>query len=282
MISQEHYRHFSEAAVKSVTPVSGGSINEAFQLSLGDDQRLFLKKNSAAEFPLMFEKEAKGLDLLRTGTSMIPETIAVWEENSEQFLLLTWIQPGSASAQHWEKAGKELANIHRTSNSSYGLGHSNFMGSLPQANALTQSFSEFFINSRLDAQLKISRDNKLLDASALKKFERFYRRIDEIVPQENPALVHGDLWTGNLLQSLDGIYFIDPAVAFSHREVDIAMTTLFGKPPESFYNGYNCNFKLQKGWEDRCRFFNLYPLLVHLNLFGVSYQQQILNTINIF
>jgi fructosamine-3-kinase len=112
--------------------------------------------------------------------------------------------------------------------------------------------------------------------SELSQFERLYHKLPGLFPKEKPRLVHGDLWSGNYLIDQDSNpVLIDPAAYFGHREVDIAMTRLFGGFDEAFYKSYNEVFPLETGWKDRIDLYNLYPLLIHVNLFGSGYVQQV-------
>ena len=106
------------------------------------------------------------------------------------------------------------------------------------------------------------------------------KKIDLIIPVEKPSLLHGDLWIGNVINSFEVPYLIDPAIYYGHREMDLAMSKLFGGFHDDFYSTYNENYPLIAGWEDRRDIYNLYPLLVHLNLFGRSYYSKILTIVN--
>jgi protein-ribulosamine 3-kinase len=272
----------SDAQVVSQTPVSGGSINECFHVKLADGQAFFLKRNTLQEFPGMFETEKKGLEMLAQSGAPTPHVLAVWEEAPHQFLLQEFLEQHPSTPSQWETAGEHLAKLHRTTADSFGLDHTNYMGSLMQRNNFCGSFQEFFIVYRLGDQIRIARDSNLLESSLVRAFERLFLRFDELVPLEKPALIHGDLWSGNMHETKSGIYFIDPAVAFSHRETDIAMTQLFDKLPEAFYWSYNEAYPMEKGWIDRVELFNLYPLLIHLNLFGQTYLSAIQSTLKRF
>ena len=136
---------------------------------------------------------------------------------------------------------------------------------------------------RLDKQVRLALRNGLLDASAEKLFEKLYVTLDEILPEEPPHLVHGDLWSGNFIVSEEGkACLIDPAVYYGNREVDLAMSTLFGGFSPEFYSSYNEEFPLLEGWKERLDIYNLYPLLIHLNLFGSSYLGSILSVLRRF
>ena len=116
-----------------------------------------------------------------------------------------------------------------------------------------------------------------------RKFSALFERLPDIFPAEKPALLHGDLWSGNYITGKNGeAWLIDPAVYYGNREADIAMTRLFGGFNATFYSAYNDEYPLESGWEERLDYFNLYPLLVHINLFGSSYLNQIQNILSKF
>jgi fructosamine-3-kinase len=155
------------------------------------------------------------------------------------------------------------------------------MGSLPQSNKKHTTWNEFFVEERLKKQVSLAGDYFSFSDHAA--FDRLYKRLDALLPVEPPALLHGDLWGGNYMISPAGkACLIDPAVYYGHREVDISMTTLFGGFDEHFYFSYEEEYPLEKGWRERLDIFKLYPLLIHLNLFGSGYLGSILNTIRRF
>ncbi len=219
----------------------------------------------------MFQAEAEGLRLLKNGGATCPDVIAIHEIENEQFLVLSYHPPKGANNHQWKDAGEMLAKLHKTSHEKFGLNHDNFMGSLSQTNCETDSFSEFFVNCRLLPQVKMARDQSKLNAAHSRHFDLLFEKLESLIPQEKPSLVHGDLWMGNFHETALGVMLIDPAIAFSHREVDLAMTRMFGSPPEDLYKSYDSEFPLEAGFEERTSLFNLYPLLIHLNLFGESY-----------
>ena len=154
------------------------------------------------------------------------------------------------------------------------MDHDNYIGSLKQSNTYYNDGVEFFINTRLVPQLE--KLNSLNNNRFFKKFDVLFNLLNEIIPVYQPSLLHGDLWSGNFLIDHNGhACIIDPAVYYGNREADIAMTKLFGGFPNHFYELYNEEFQLQAGWENRIEIWNLYPLLVHANLFGESYLNQI-------
>lgn len=258
--------------VRILEAVSGGSINRCYRLRF-NSETYFLKLNAASVFPRMFMAEASALSrIAETGTIESPKVLATGEAGTDQFLLLQWIEKGANTEQAQANLGQNLAALHRVSNATFGLDHDNYMGALKQGNGFYVSFPDFFIEKRLSAQVELAFSNTLLGKAELGGFEQLYQKFASLIPFEPPALVHGDLWAGNYMIGTDHIpYIVDPAIAWSHREVDIAMTRLFGGFDEPFYNAYRECYPLEKGWERRISLWNLYPLLIHLNLFGQGY-----------
>lgn len=260
----------------SGTPMGGGSINETCSITTSTGN-FFLKYNFADRFPHMFECEDRGLEILRSsGTISIPEVVGHAEAGQYAFLLLELIRPGIKIPHFWEDFSRQLAILHFNTNENFGLGHDNYMGSLPQSNKKQSNWYNFFVQERLEKQIKLGRDNGLIPIETAHHVERLYTVLPGIVTAEPPALIHGDLWNGNFITNATGkACLIDPAVHYGHRESDIAMTKLFGGFPDAFYTAYNRTFPLSKGWETRVDIFNLYPLLIHVNLFGGSFLGQV-------
>src|SRR5262249_25664960 len=147
----------------------------------------------------------------------------------EQLLILEWIETGKPSGGFWNDFAEKLSLIHRTTSDSFGLDHDNYIGSLFQSNRRSVSWITFFTECRIEPQLKMAIDSKNINPSAVAHFKRLYPKLSEIFPPEKPALLHGDLWSGNFMTGAEGLVrLIDPAVYFGHREMDLAMTKLFG------------------------------------------------------
>lgn len=260
----------------SAKAIGGGSINETFRLqtSIGD---YFVKYNSADRYPGMFQSEARGLEILRnSGPLTVPKVIGSDKTDRYSFLLLELITPGTKAADFWEGFAYGLAVLHRNTNEYFGLDHDNYMGSLSQSNNQHPTWYYFFTEERLEKQVKLGRDKGEIPSNVVRHFEKLYSVLPELIPGEPPALLHGDLWSGNFMTGHDGkACLIDPAVYYGHRESDIAMTQLFGGFSGEFYAAYNRVFPLAKGWEKRVDILNLYPLLIHVNLFGGGYLSQV-------
>ncbi len=266
---------FEEIRIKG-----GGSINSAATFKF-QEENYFVKWNVNEYFPTMFQLERQGLEHLKsTGTIKIPGIISDGISGKYSFLLLEAIQEGRAKADFWEVFAQQLAALHEVSSDFYGYRNDNYIGSLPQFNSLKTSWVDFFVENRIEKLVIKASQDHLLNSQETKLFLRFYEKLDNLLAIETPSLLHGDLWSGNFMIHISGKpVLIDPAVYFGHREMDIAMTMLFGGFSHEFYTAYNNYFPLETGWEERTEIYNLYPLLVHLNLFGQGYKLQIINTL---
>ena len=269
-------------------PVGGGSINAAYQLSTNNNasemelvSKWFAKFNRLDQFPDLFKTESAGLALLRDQHIIrVPETVACLQAEGHQLLLLEWIDEGLRTPAFWRLFGEQLAALHRRTAPAFGLPQNNYMGALPQDNTPTANWVDFFIHRRLEPQVRMAADHGLLDKPAMERFQRLYLRLTELFPPEPPSLLHGDLWSGNFLCDDKGRpVLIDPAVYYGHRSIDLAMTTLFGGFEKPFYEAYHHHYPFPPDHFRQWDICNLYPLLIHLNLFGRGYLPNILNTI---
>lgn len=258
--------------IQSVRHVGGGDINQARLLETSKG-RFFIKLNSGANAARMFDTEAKGLTLLtETKALRVPQVIASGETPEGSFLLMEYIEAGYRAVGFWEEFGTSLASMHRHTSPQYGLDHSNFIGSLPQSNNWQASWVDFYIYERLQPQLDLALTSSRLLNSDARLFEKLYQKLPGICPDEPPALIHGDLWSGNFLVSSNNQpVLIDPSVSYAHREMDLAMSRLFGGFDRPFYRSYEEAWPLSPGFEQRLPVFQLYYLMVHVNLFGGGY-----------
>ncbi len=269
--------------IKETHPVSGGCINHTVGLTTNQG-KFFLKYNDAKLYPEMFSKEAKGLSLLRSeDTINTPEVIDNQVSGNYSWLLLEHIESGPRKLNFWEDFGFRLSELHKITHDSFGLDHDNYIGSLVQHNDHHNNWTDFFIQQRLMPQIELANKNGLLNSEINNQFEHLFKRLPNIFPEESPALLHGDLWSGNfMVNNQDEVCLIDPAVYFGHREMELAFTKLFGGFENHFYEAYNENKPLEPGFIDRVDIYNLYPLLVHANLFGKSYLRPVRETINLY
>lgn len=258
--------------ISTIAPITGGDINEAYSLTTKNGH-YFVKYNRARNASDLFESEVKGLRLLsESGGANTPEVL----ELSSQHLLLNFIEPGQKEVKGWKNLAVQLAQIHRTTQEHFGLDHKNFIGSLPQNNQYHSTWSDFYREERLIPQIELAQKAGLSTTKMEAGFEQLFKRLPNLFPKEPPALTHGDFWSGNFILSEDQTaYFIDPSVSFVHREMDIAMSFTFGGFDQVFYETYQEIFPMETGWKERIPYYQLYYLMVHVNLFGGPYVQQV-------
>jgi len=271
-----HQKSGGKSSIHEIVEVPGGSINEVYRLQTAAGF-FILKLNNAQQFPNMFEREAEGLEAIsQTKTIAVPEVISTGHLGYNSFILMEYLETGSKTPVAMQKLGLQLAQMHRNTSSDFGFEKDNYMGSLPQSNRNHQTWKSFFVEERLKPMVKLAFDAAFIDQKLVSDFESLYQKLGELFEEEKPSLIHGDLWGGNyLISSEDKPYFIDPAVSFGFREFDLAMTYLFGGFSADFYKAYQEEFPLQTDWQERIDLWNLYPLLLHLNLFGTGYLGQV-------
>ncbi|WP_438422218.1 fructosamine kinase family protein [Aquimarina macrocephali] len=272
-----HFEELLSEKIIAIQPLSGGDINDVCLIHT-NQQKFVAKVNSASKFPGMFEAEAKGLQRLKdSNTFTIPGTIHFGEFDDIAFLILEYIDSGKQTDDFWEMFGEQLAALHRQNESYFGFENDNYIGSLPQYNTISDSAYEFYVTQRLQPQFELSRQKgfKFSDLDA------FYKTIKDEIPDEKPSLIHGDLWNGNFMTDMQGYpCLIDPAVAYAPREMDMGMMHLFGGFNSRVFDVYNEVFPLVGNWKDRLSIWQLYYLLVHLNLFGSLYYNEVKSIVN--
>lgn len=254
--------------------LNGGCINNTAVFRFKGRSH-FIKWNTNAGD--LFQKEVSGLELLKKFNVVnTPEVLLSGMYEEVGFLCLEYLEKSNVKPLFWETFGLILAQLHSETNEYYGLSEDNYIGRLPQYNVRDVDWVSFFIERRLLPQIKMATDHQLINRRIVSDFEKLFLKLENLIPIEPPALLHGDLWSGNFLCVKDQEpYIFDPAVYYGHREAELAFTKLFGGFDDGFYRSYDSFFPLQPGHEKRVEIFNLYPLLVHVNLFGASYLSSI-------
>jgi fructosamine-3-kinase len=263
-------RNNGYGAILRVTSLGGGCINNASRLDT-EGGPLFLKVNGAAPAD-MFEREAEGLIALAAPNAIrVPKVLCV----GPNFILQEFVEPAKGDHKgrpYWETLGEQLARLHLTTSPRFGFPHDNYIGSTPQINTWEDDGYTFFAEHRLRYQANLARRNHRLDSSAHSSLISLVSRISSLIPPQPASLLHGDLWSGNLHTDSQGQpVLIDPAAHYGWAEAELAMMTLFGSPPDSFFRAYESVRPLTPGYRERFDLYNLYHLLNHLNLFGESY-----------
>jgi fructosamine-3-kinase len=269
-------------AIASRRALAGGDINRVERLETSAGPFILKTRDDApAGF---FRAEADGLRALRAGTTMlrVPSVVACGDEPLA-FLILEDLGDGSRTRDFDETLGRGLAELHQTRAPRFGFDADNFCGLTPQPNAWSSGWVDFYAEHRLGYQTDRAANAGLLSPSDRHHADALVARLDRLLvePAEGPALVHGDLWSGNQHTTAEGTpALIDPAAYFASREAEFGMTTLFGDWSPRAYGAYAESFPLAPDWRDRTPLYQLYHLLNHLNLFGGGYHGQVMAIIN--
>ncbi|WP_291861614.1 fructosamine kinase family protein [Marinilabilia sp.] len=258
-----------------MSSVGGGCIADSQIISTRSGKKIFLKQGFCNG---MFEKEAHGLqELTMPGVIRIPEVI----DKGDDYLVLEYIEVGTRKKDFFEDFGHRFAKLHQYSAHKFGFFEDNFIGSTPQKNTASDveaaDWPLFFWNNRLLFQFRLAEKNGYADKQLTSLISKLETRLEDILEnsEEPPALLHGDLWSGNYMTDASGNpVLIDPAVYYGHREADLAMTKLFGGFSKNFYDAYNETYPLKPGVEKREPVYLLYHVLNHMNIFGSAYYGQ--------
>ena len=272
-----------QTSIKSYTSLSGGDISQVYLLE-GKSQKYLLKVHKGARAEKMFRAEKEGLkSIAKTNTIRTPEVYSLDKHEGDSLLLMEFITTKNPAQKDYENLGTQLALLHQHTTSEFGFKEANFIGSLPQSNEKHKDWTLFYIQERLLPQLNLAKTKSLLSDKEVPSFDRLYKLCSHLFPDVKPSLLHGDLWAGNYLIASDGSpYLIDPAVYYGHSEVDLAMSRLFGGFSEDFYSGYHSIIPELSGHQERNKLYQLYYLLVHLNLFGRSYYSAVKRILDYF
>lgn len=268
---QDYISNLLNETIIETNHVSGGDISESFKI-ITSKNSYFLKTNEASKLN-MFQTEASALKHINnTNAIKTPEVFVVDTFKNKSFLLMEFIESKTHTVNDFKTLGLQLAALHNCSNDNFGWKQDNFIGTLPQSNKQNDSWCDFYINERLKPQLERAKQINLLSEGECPTTERMKQTLQPMFQNTKPSLLHGDLWGGNYVISKNGEpYLIDPAMYYGHKEVDIAMTKLFGGFDETFYEAYHSIHLQDTYTTSRIDIYQLYYLLVHLNLFGRSY-----------
>ena len=287
---------FPGEQIISTQALSGGCINYCYKV-ITDQQAYFVKFNNAARYPNMYACEAFSLNALSSTKAVnVPNVIKHGDVEDMTFLVLEYIEPKPASTKGLEQLGHDLARMHLSSQNArrdamprvstsakeiFGWSHDNYIGSVKQQNSWSNDWFEFYESQRVIPLCNALVGEDVFTQRDVDQSKRYLDAMREQIPIEPPCMLHGDLWSGNFLVDTNDVpYLIDPASYYGHREMDIALTQLFGGFGNEFINAYNETFALQEGWQQRLPYFQLYPLLVHAVIFGGSYINSVRNIVH--
>ncbi|WP_082232594.1 fructosamine kinase family protein [Halobacillus massiliensis] len=259
--------------VKDIHQISGGDINQAFYVATAE-REYFIKgnRNVPSHF---FKAEAEGLRLIEeTKTIAVPDVYYYDEpkQGETALLVLEWID-GTPEAHTGEVLGRKLAQMHTHQAENYGFGHPTFVGKLDQPNVWKNTWLEYYRDCRLKEQLTIGVKKDTLPLSRQRNLEWLLENLDRFIPETpSSSLLHGDLWGGNYITGSHGEpYLIDPSVLYGDPCFELAFTELFGGFPDDFYKSYQEVTPLPSEYKELRPLYQLFYLLVHLNLFGETY-----------
>jgi fructosamine-3-kinase len=257
-----------------VAGLGGGDINRALRVEVESGATVFVKYHAAAGGPPpgMFAAEARGLAWLAAAEAIrVPRVLAV----DETWLALEWLEPGRRGGDA-ARLGRELAQLHAAGAPAFGLDHDNFIAVLPQDNTPCADAAELWIERRLRPMVARAAARGQARPAWPAQLDRLRARWSEIAgPDEPPARLHGDLWSGNVHADGDAPALVDPAAYGGPREIDLAMLALFGGLSPTTRAAYEEVAPLAPGWRERVALWQLYPLLVHAVLFGGGYGAQV-------
>ncbi|WP_435625534.1 fructosamine kinase family protein [Flagellimonas sp.] len=277
--------HFEEILATSVLhskAVSGGDIAHAFLIETATN-RFFIKTSSKPWAKQLFVSESRGLKQLgATQTIKVPKVYAEGIFNQTGYLILGFIESKTPDSNDFEALGRKLAELHLVAQpTEFGAPFDNYIGHLPQSNTIEKSWSSFYVAQRLNPQIQMAAEKGMLRIEDLPSNEHLEEVCDCLMGEVKPSRLHGDLWGGNFLIASDGTpVLIDPSTYIGHSEVDLAMSRLFGGFGPSFYAAYDALIPAHPKQQDLMQIYQLYYLLVHLNLFGSSYRNSVVAIIN--
>ncbi|WP_262709580.1 fructosamine kinase family protein [Pontimicrobium aquaticum] len=260
----------------SYKSISGGDISSAYNIKT-QNQDYFLKVNGSSNASKMFSSERAGLNTIaKTNTIATPKIYLQDSYKNISYILMEYIESVPPAKHSFKKLGIQLAKLHQTKADKFGFNQHNFIGSLQQSNSFHDSWLSFYIEERLIPQIDLAITKRLLNQNEVPSNNKMQVVLDNLLKNKTPSLLHGDLWSGNFLIASNGTpYLIDPACYYGHNEVDIAISNLFGGFDSSFYNAYHDIIPKNEHTNARIELYQLYYLLVHLNLFGGSYYSSV-------
>lgn len=250
----------------------GGNFNLAVRLRVKNTE--YFIKWTQGDHQGLFEAEAKNLQMIHTtGAIQVPQVLGVGQLDEKEYLMMECIESADKHANYWHDFGEKLAHLHKnTSSLGHGLDYTNFIGAASQENSWKKDGVDFFIENRLNKQVDRALYDRKITPELAENFQRLYEKLPDLLPHEAPALIHGDLWSGNAMVNEQGLVtLVDPCCYFGFREAELAFTTMFGGFDTKFYEAYHATFPIEKGFHERIPLYNLYPLMVHVNLFGEGY-----------
>ena len=275
---QEHIRQILDKNITRIQRLSGGMISEVARLEFDNHQSLVAKYGSNSHDLTI---EAYMLNYLKTNSNL-PVPAVIHAEPT--LLLMDYVDASTGlNATTQAQLGKLLAELHQTSGTHYGLEHDTLIGPIHQPNPQSDSWIEFFRQNRLLYMANIALKSGYLPKSLYERIQTLTTQLDQfLIEPDNPVLIHGDMWTTNILVRDNNVVgIIDPALYYAHNEMELAYMTLFGSVSQDFFNSYTAIQVVDSEFfETRRHVYNLYPLLVHVTIFGIGYTSHVQSTLD--
>ncbi|MGD1946635.1 MAG: fructosamine kinase family protein [Croceivirga sp.] len=272
-MTKEELEHVLNETVIEIKSIAGGDIAFAQKVKTLS-HTLFVKSGRFPNAQTLFKCEVEGLKAIKkTGAIDVPKIRGTYSIDSTSCLIMEFVASKSPDQNDYRQFGQKLAQLHSVQISEiFGFEKNNFIGKLPQNNAHQEDWATFYITNRLQPQLKMALENGMMQTAQIPSQEKMMTTCKELIGEVVPSLLHGDLWSGNYVIAADGTPFlIDPSVYYGHNEVDLAMTRLFGGFSSDFYAAYHEIIPPHENQAPLMDIYQLYYVLVHLNLFGSSY-----------
>ncbi len=269
------------AQIYGIHHIGGGEINQNYKI-LSDFGVFFVKVQKIDGLPKLFEKEQLALRIIRKTNSIAAvNPIGIVEVKNKKVFFLDFVESSPKSSNYWGDFGSAIAKMHQNSSNFFGFEEDNYLGTYLQKNKQANHWGSFFIKNRLMPAVKDAASKMLLGSNHLKSFEKFYELAEFIFTQEQPSLLHGNLWHHHVLTGLDGNAMLcNPSSYYGQREMDLAMTKMSSGFDKQFYEAYEAEFPLKADWEVRVDFCQMYYDLVNLNHYGLPYLSNIENRLN--
>jgi len=263
------------SAIEKTTRVYGGSINTCYYVRT-EQNEYFIKHHDDAP-KNFFRIEKDGLTYIKQAKAIaVPEVYSFSDQPNEAYLLLEWIE-GQANEQTEYMLGEKLAQLHKTSGDYHGFPTDSYIGLLPQPNGLYDCWLTYYRDQKLLSQINLGIKKGVINGKRRERLEKLLELLPKWIPEDVlPSYLHGDLWGGNWLVGQGSQpYVVDPSFFFGDRQMEIAFTELFGGFSQKFYDAYYTTFPLDHTYSDVKPLYQLYYLIVHLNIFGKSYASQV-------